>query len=146
VKDSRHFGFGHACLSLLFRDSIPDGLAAGRSSRFPDTEQLCRKTRIRRLFFCRSLNCLLHPVNNSVAFIVSRIDFPLLRWIIHAHFKRLSLAAFHPHTLWQGLSSIAQQKFVTGFGASAQYFKQLNNCRSWATICINQLFICAQLY
>jgi hypothetical protein len=61
--------------------------------------------RILRLFFCRSLNCLPHQVNNSVAFIVSGIDFPLLRWIINAHFQRLSLTAFHPHTLWQGLSS-----------------------------------------
>jgi hypothetical protein len=32
-------------------------------------------------------------------------NFPLLRWIINAHFNRLSLAAFHPLTLWQGLSS-----------------------------------------
>jgi hypothetical protein len=31
--------------------------------------------------------------------------FPLRRWIINAHFKRLSLAAFHPHPLRQGLSS-----------------------------------------
>jgi hypothetical protein len=42
---------------------------------------------------------------NSVAFIVSRIDFPLLRWISNAHFKLLSLATFHPLTLRQGLSS-----------------------------------------
>jgi hypothetical protein len=31
---------------------------------------------IRPLFFGRSLNCLLHQVNNSVAFFASRIDFP----------------------------------------------------------------------
>jgi hypothetical protein len=41
----------------------------------------------------------------SVTFIGSEIDFPHLRWILNAHFNRLSLAAFHPHTLWQGLSS-----------------------------------------
>jgi hypothetical protein len=44
------------------------------------------------------------------------------------------------------VTRIAQQKFVTGFGAPAQYFQQLNNCRSWATICINQVFIYAQLH
>jgi hypothetical protein len=44
------------------------------------------------------------------------------------------------------LPSIAQRKIVTGFGAPVQYFKQLNNCRSWASLCINQLFIYAQLY
>jgi hypothetical protein len=43
-------------------------------------------------------------------------------------------------------TSIAQQNFVTGFGAPAQSIKQLNNCRSWATICINQVFIYAQLH
>jgi hypothetical protein len=43
-------------------------------------------------------------------------------------------------------SSIAQQNFVTGFGAPAQSIKQLNNCRSWATICINQVFIYDQLH
>jgi hypothetical protein len=44
------------------------------------------------------------PVLFPLAFIVFRIDFSRLRWISNAHFKRLSLAAFHPHTLWQGLS------------------------------------------
>jgi hypothetical protein len=34
ADEGRCFGFGHACLWLLFRDGIPDGLAAGRSSRF----------------------------------------------------------------------------------------------------------------
>jgi hypothetical protein len=45
------------------------------------------------------------PVLLPLDFIVSRIDFLLLRWIIHAHLKRLSLAAFHPHPLRQRLSS-----------------------------------------
>jgi hypothetical protein len=74
---------------LLLRDGLPDSLAAGRSSRFLPIEQLYYKTwtlsryltvispcSIRRLFFGRSLKCLLHQVNNSVAFIASRIDFP----------------------------------------------------------------------
>jgi hypothetical protein len=34
-----------------------------------------------------------------------RDGLPLLRWIINAHFNRLSLAAFHPLILRQGLSS-----------------------------------------
>jgi hypothetical protein len=45
------------------------------------------------------------PVLLPVAFIVSRMDFPLLRWIMNAHFNLLSRAAFHPHDFRQGLSS-----------------------------------------
>jgi hypothetical protein len=30
------------------------------------------------------------------------------------------------------LLNIALQKFIPGFNMAAQYFKQLNNCRSWA--------------